>query len=132
MVVATTIGILAAVGQFGAWALLAVTDAPVNTINLAFTGVGATAVVSVMAWIVKKVVSGEVGPVPIQNLLAENKAIIGRLDRRNDELEKENKELRELIRSGTEAQFAMHEYLRVNTRQDPPLPARVYPKPADS
>ncbi len=128
MVAAALVASFAAASHLTAALIAQVGDEPVSTINLAFTGVGATTVVGVMAWIVKKVVSGEVGPIPIQTLIDKMDAIITRLGREDERRSVENTELREIVRMATEAMFAMHEHLRTVSRQDPPLPARTYPR----
>lgn len=82
---------------------------PVTTISL---GVGATTVVTVMAWIVRKVVAGEVVPVPIAELLEAQKTTSQKQDRILEQLLAERVEYRNMVRGSTEANFAVYEFLR--------------------
>ena len=99
----------------GTWMLA---DATPNsggaTVSVVLTGVGATTVIGVMAWIVKKVVSGEMVPLPIRQLteeLVQNKT---RQDQLINDLLSERLETRDLVKASTEAQFAIRDWLRMN------------------
>lgn len=125
MITAAAVGFIGVMGQF--FGLLLAQGSGGDSapaISVVLTGAGATTVVGVMAWVVKKVVSGEMVPLPIRNLIEQMTSIIETQNRLIERKEAELLELRELVRSGTEAQFAMHEHLRAVSRQDPPLPSR--------
>lgn len=82
---------------------------PITTISL---GTGATVVVTVMAWIVRKVVAGEVVPVPIAELLEAQKKQAEDTKKILDRLLEDRQEQRNMVRAGTEANFAVYEFLR--------------------
>ncbi len=82
---------------------------PITTISL---GTGATVVVTVMAWIVRKVVAGEVVPVPIADLLEAQKTQAADTKKILDRLLEDRQEQRNMVRAGTEANFAVYEFLR--------------------
>lgn len=85
-----------------------------NPLGIIFTGSAATVVVTVMAWIVRKVVSGEVVPIPIKELLESQKISNANQERILERLLEERNENKAMIRASTEAQFAIHEYLRAH------------------
>lgn len=86
-------------------------SSPVTTISL---GTGATVVVTVMAWIVRKVVAGEVVPVPIAELLDAQKQQAEDTKKILDRLLEDRQEQRNMVRAGTEANFAVYEFLRAS------------------
>lgn len=120
-----TWALIGVVNLLGGVAILA-TSHEAAPISIALTGIGGTTVIGVMAWIVKKVVSGEMVPLPIRTLIEKMDCIITEQKQIASHQEQEIQELRQLVRAGTEAQFAMHEHLRAVSRQDPPLPARQF------
>lgn len=100
--------------------MLAAAESPQNPVGIIFTGSAATVVVTVMAWIVRKVVSGEVVPIPIKQLLdaqLETQAIQTKILER---LLDERGTTYDQMKLSTEANFAVYEYLRLNGWQTPP------------
>lgn len=89
------------------------------------TGTGATAAVSLAIYISKKLLSGEITPLPITTLIDKMDKIIERQDQRDDRAKADHAELRELVKQATQAQFAIHEYLRGAAPRPTPPPARV-------
>ncbi len=65
-----------------------------------------------MAWIVRKVVAGEVVPVPIANLLEAQQVQAADTKKILDRLLEDRQEQRNMVRAGTEANFAVYEFLR--------------------
>lgn len=106
----TLTAILASIPSYG---ILAAShgSSPITTISL---GTGATVVVTVMAWIVRKVVAGEVVPVPIAELLEAQKKQAEDTKKILDRLLEDRQEQRNMVRAGTEANFAVYEFLRSN------------------
>lgn len=92
--------------------ILAVADGGATSVGVVVTGGGAGVVVSVMAWIVKKVVSGEVVPIPIKALLDAMEERDRKTEQLLEQLCAERSEHKDMIRSSTEANFAVYEYLR--------------------
>ena len=98
----------------------------VEPVSIVLTGVGGTTVIGVMAWIVKKVVSGEMVPLPIRTLTETMQTVVAKQDKIIDQLMVERQDHKEMIRSNTEAQFAVHEIVRLSSGQYPPLPSRQF------
>lgn len=83
-----------------------------GSIGVVITGGGAGIVVSVMALILKKVMSGELVPVPISRLVEAGAERDKKLDRVLDILMADRSEHKSLVKEATEANFAVYEFLR--------------------
>lgn len=82
-------------------------------------GTGATAVASLAWYIAKKLLSGEITPLPITELVESNKRIIEALEKRDASAAAEKAELRAIVKASTEAQFAIHDFLRSQAAPKP-------------
>lgn len=91
---------------------LAAAHGDAGSIGVIATGGGAGVVVSVMGWIVKKVIAGEVVPVPIAQLIEHMEKRDEKIDKLLNDMLSERAENRMMIRSSTEANFAIYEHLR--------------------
>jgi hypothetical protein len=103
------IGLLAGAAGNLVWAAV---DGNPGSIGVVVTGGGAGVVVSVMAWIVKKVVSGELVPIPISKLIEAGANRDQKLDKIIELLMGDRTEQKIMVRQATEANFAVYEYLR--------------------
>lgn len=109
------LGLFAAIAQvLGTLVLAGAAAGP--SITVAFTASAASIVVGVMAWIVRKVVSGEVVPLKIGDLVNKQQEVIDMLKADRDAFKQERSELAELVKGSTEAQFAMRDFLRQSQR----------------
>lgn len=84
----------------------------VDALPAILTGTGATAAVSLAVYISKKLLSGEITPLPITTLIDKMERQIERQEQREERERADRAELRDLIKQATQAQFAIHEYLR--------------------
>lgn len=75
-------------------------------------GTGATAVASLAWYIAKKLLSGEITPLPITTLIGKMEDLIDRLEKNEEVSRADRAEMRDIVKASTEAQFAIHEFLR--------------------
>lgn len=76
------------------------------------TATGGTAAVSLAVYISKKLLSGEITPLPVTQLIEKMEAQIEHQNARDQRDDTERAELRELVKQSTQAMFAVHDYLR--------------------
>lgn len=78
-------------------------------------GVAAIITVLVLAWIMRKVTSGEIVPLAVREMHAASERHVALLEEQNEILRKERQyeraELISIVKAATEAQFAMREFL---------------------
>lgn len=114
-----------AVGTAAIGMLVAAADASVPAIPAVVTAAGGTAAVSLAVYISKKLLSGEITPLPITSLIDKMERIIERQDQQVERDRTERAELQRLVREATEANFAVHQYLRDNPAMVPRPPSAV-------
>lgn len=108
------VGLVGLIAGAGGNLILAAAAGDPGSVGVVITGGGAGVVVSVMAWIIKKVVSGELVPIPISKLIEAGVERDQKLDRLIELLTNDRTELKAQSRQATEANFAVYEYLRNN------------------
>lgn len=106
------VSIVGLIAGAGGNLLLAAAAGDPGSIGVVITGGGAGVVVSVMAWIIKKVVSGELVPIPISKMIEAGATRDQKLDKIIELLMGERGEQKLIVRQATEANFAVYEYLR--------------------
>ena len=104
-VISTVAGIIGA-----AWTLAATEP---NAIGAAVTGAGATAAVGAVIWIARKVIAGEVVPMPIKQLTEQQASQNALLTRIVQEQQEAKRIDREILRENTQALYGVREYIRV-------------------
>lgn len=112
--------------------MLAAAAGDPSSIGVVITGGGAGVVVSVMAWIIKKVVSGELVPVPISEVIKSGVERDQKLDRIIELLMNDRNELKAQSKLSTEANFAVYEFLRNSGASTKGLPPGAAPSRSQS
>jgi len=113
------VGLVVAVGQLLGVVYTAVASSgssPTLNIGFGFTASAAAIVVGIMAWIVRKVVSGEVVPLPISQLVQTQQDLINKLDARAESAESDKELMAKLVEGSTQAMFAVNDWLRRQPR----------------
>ncbi len=98
-------------GMVGGFSFLAATSP--DAVGGVVTGAGATAAVGAVIWIARKVIAGEVVPMPIKALTESSDAHTAQLTKIVQELTEARRVDREIIREATQALYGVREYIRV-------------------
>lgn len=99
------------VGLVGTGAYLAATNP--DAVGGVVTGAGATAAVGAVIWIARKVIAGEVVPMPIKALTESQNAQNAQLTKIVQELLDARRTDREIIREATQALYGVREFIKV-------------------
>lgn len=108
------VGFVAAVGQFLGVIVATATagGSPTLNIGFGFTASAAAIVVGIMAWIVRKVVSGEVVPLPIHELVEKQQREIDLLVIRAEKAEADAADAKALLQRNVESLGLVNDFLR--------------------
>ena len=103
--------LIAVAGVVGTGFTLAATNP--DTVGSAVTGAGAAAAVGAVIWIARKVIAGEVVPMPIKALTESQNAQNAQLTQIVKELLEGKRVDRDIIREATQALYGVREYVKV-------------------